>query len=237
MKVVVIGDIHGRDNWKAIIPKVDEYDKIVFVGDYTDSYELPNPVILQNLQEIIKFRREFPDKVVTLVGNHDIAYMWYGETLFLNNGFRPEAAHDLSTIFRAHHDIFDVAWQSGKTIITHAGITNGWMRYNAETIQHARERYKTETIADTFNMMLRNYTYNRCLHQLSGKRGGPYNYGGITWADKQETEKDGLKGYIQVVGHTPVEDITTVKLEDYDFQITYCDVLWKKTSFYEFIID
>lgn len=237
MKAVAIGDIHGRDNWKQLINDVDKYDKIIFVGDYVDSFDVPNPVILRNLQEIIQFRRQYPDKVVTLMGNHDIAYMWYGETLYLNNGFRPEAAHDLSTLFRANHDIFDIAWQSGKTIITHAGITNGWMKHNTETIQHARKRYNTETIAETFNMMSRNYTYNRCLHQLSGKRGGPYEHGGITWADKLETEKDCLKGYTQVVGHTPVNDITTIKRDEDKSQITYCDVLWHKTSFYEFIID
>lgn len=238
MKVVVIGDIHGRDNWKQLLNDVDKYDKIIFVGDYVDSFDVPNPVILQNLQEIIQFRRQFPHKVVTLLGNHDIQYLFWDEVrTFGCTGFRPEAAHDLITLFRANHDIFDAAWQSDKTIVTHAGITNGWMKYNKEVIESARKRFNTETIAETLNSMLHVHTYNRSLHQVSSKRGGPYNYGGITWADKLETEKDCLKGYTQVVGHTPVEDITTVKWEEDNSQITYCDVLWYKTSFYEFIIN
>jgi predicted phosphodiesterase len=37
-KTVVIGDIHGRDSWKQII-KDQNPDRVVFMGDYFDSYD------------------------------------------------------------------------------------------------------------------------------------------------------------------------------------------------------
>lgn len=37
MKIVAIGDIHGRDIWEDIVKKEHDADKIVFVGDYFDT--------------------------------------------------------------------------------------------------------------------------------------------------------------------------------------------------------
>ena len=36
MKIISIGDLHGKDVWKQIDPA--NYDKIIFVGDYTDDF-------------------------------------------------------------------------------------------------------------------------------------------------------------------------------------------------------
>ena len=39
MKYIIIGDIHGRTNWKEIINYEKDYDKVIFQGDYFDPYE------------------------------------------------------------------------------------------------------------------------------------------------------------------------------------------------------
>ncbi len=36
MKIITIGDIHGRDFWKKILE--EPMDQLVFIGDYFDSY-------------------------------------------------------------------------------------------------------------------------------------------------------------------------------------------------------
>ena len=33
MKIVALGDTHGRYNWKDIVAKESDADKIVFIGD------------------------------------------------------------------------------------------------------------------------------------------------------------------------------------------------------------
>lgn len=221
MKIVVIGDIHGRDFWKNL--NVDNYDKIIFVGDYTDSYVFPNPTILKNLLEIVQLKKDNPDKVELLLGNHDIQYAFPHERSFITDGLRPEAIHDLYSIFNNSRDLFNVAFQRNNFIVTHAGITNGWFKHNENTINEAKDLFETETLADTLNHMLWVEKYNLILHQIGHKRKGYYDWGGITWADMSETTIDALDGYEQAVGHTPVDYITTIIKKNN--KITYCDVL------------
>jgi metallophosphoesterase superfamily enzyme len=72
MKLLAIGDIHGRDVWKDI--NFLAFDKVVFVGDYVDSYIRSDWQVYQNLKEIIDLKKQNFDKVVLLLGNHDIHY-------------------------------------------------------------------------------------------------------------------------------------------------------------------
>lgn len=39
MRTLVIGDIHGHDSWKAIVEN-EEYDNVVFLGDYLDAFQI-----------------------------------------------------------------------------------------------------------------------------------------------------------------------------------------------------
>ena len=68
MKTIVIGDIHGRTIWKQIV-RHNTFDKVVFEGDYFDSFDISVKDQLKNFNEIIKFKERFPDKVVLLIGN------------------------------------------------------------------------------------------------------------------------------------------------------------------------
>jgi hypothetical protein len=56
-------------------------------------------------------------------------------------------------------------------------------------------------------------------------RGGLYEYGGIFWADIDETKDNPLKGYHQFVGHSRVDSIKSAKIDD-ETTITYCDCLY-----------
>ena len=40
MKTIVIGDIHGRTIWKQIVIENPDFDKLVFIGDYFDSFDI-----------------------------------------------------------------------------------------------------------------------------------------------------------------------------------------------------
>lgn len=120
--IASLGDIHGRDRWmfhthgspyefqswrisvENGAPGNDEfwkdlpymkYDKIIFVGDYTDSFNLSNPTILKNLQDIIFFKKVMPNKVVLLLGNHDIQYLVKNE---ICSGYRSDMSIDLQEL-------------------------------------------------------------------------------------------------------------------------------------------
>ena len=40
MKTILIGDIHGRSIWKRIVAD-EKPDRVVFIGDYFDSFDIP----------------------------------------------------------------------------------------------------------------------------------------------------------------------------------------------------
>ena len=71
--IAIISDVHGRQFWKDVIPRKDEFEKIIFLGDYLDPYGfegISNLNALDNFKEILEFKKENIDKVVLLIGNH-----------------------------------------------------------------------------------------------------------------------------------------------------------------------
>jgi hypothetical protein len=148
----------------------------------------------------------------------------YNFRLFLN-----------SPIYNENKNLFKVAHQIDNIIWTHAGISEGWFNFNKKIINEVTKKFDCVNLADTFNHMLSmNHIVGGNLHQVSRYRGGLYQFGGITWADKRETYYDHLKGYKQIVGHTPVDNVETFEL------ITYIDVLSENKTvqnFYELVIE
>ena len=58
--IAIIPDVHGRQFWKDVIPRKDEFEKIIFLGDYLDPYgfeEISNLNALDNFKEILEFKK------------------------------------------------------------------------------------------------------------------------------------------------------------------------------------
>lgn len=75
MKVRVIGDIHGESWWKELANDIDKIDLCIFLGDYVDSYTVSNEDMINNLLDIIQFKKDNSDKVILLYGNHEWNYL------------------------------------------------------------------------------------------------------------------------------------------------------------------
>jgi metallophosphoesterase superfamily enzyme len=118
MKTITIGDLHGRDCWKQV--DVKDYNKVIFVGDYTDSFTVKDGDIRTNLLEIVCLKKEHPDKVELLIGNHDFNYM-FREDNFYCSGYRASMHDSLWVIFNENKKLFKVAHQEGDYLFTHAG--------------------------------------------------------------------------------------------------------------------
>lgn len=230
MRFVTIGDVHGRDNWKKAVYQNDKcllgngIDKVIFIGDYVDSFDLSNSEIFTNLIEIIELKRKYPDNVVLLWGNHDVAYLNYDGRI---SGFRYEMAPDLNILFRENIELFSLAYQYQHVIWTHAGIHRGWWnQYVQPVISRKKETRFSEflgemkTIAGYLNLMFE-FNYEP-LFLISHYRGGSSQVGGPLWADKKEVYSKPLPGYHQVVGHTPVGEVKTYDFYDLT-QLTFCD--------------
>ena len=216
MKILVIPDLHWLDYWEQFAEGADEFDRIVFLGDYVDSYVFDDNTIIKNLREIIAFKKEYPDKVVLLLGNHDIQYIWKGN----NCSWRRESyALVLETIFKENLDLFKVFHEEWGYLFSHAGISEGWIEQNKDIL----ENYFSELYTDSyehFNMLLNTHDKD-ILFQVWSHRGGRNTYGWPLWADSHETCRSNT-GLTQVVWHTRMDRIGKYPT------IIYCDT-WENS--------
>jgi predicted MPP superfamily phosphohydrolase len=230
LKILTIGDIHGKNVWKKFedIPQLltyvgfePDYDYYVFMGDYTDAFDKTNVEILHNLKEIIEFKKNYPQNVVLLIGNHDVPYMMGYERKYWCTGHRSEATFDLNLLFKENRELFQLAFQYENYLWTHAGVHRGWYTY---TFLKQNKPFidGLATVADNLNHAF-DYRLD-CIFDVGMKRGGYKQVGGPLWADKMETWYKPLNNYHQIVGHTRVNKIVERKINK-NTSVTYIDCL------------
>ena len=220
--LLAIGDLHGKSCWQSI--HFDQYDKIIFLGDYVDGFDHSDREILDNLQAVVDLKISLPQKVILLLGNHDIQYLHYPH--YACSGFRPSMQKTLTAVFHRHRNFFQVAYQNDRYLFTHAGVSSGWMANFKTSLKGTlfeKELGGFKNMAAWFNVM-EETDYRDILHQVGKKRGGTAEYGGITWAGREELCARPLMGFHQVVGHNPVHFIDVVRFDDHT-SITFADVL------------
>lgn len=227
MRVITIPDLHGKTVWRQVDPTA--YDHLVFLGDYVDDRNgvFSDRHMLENLRGIIQLKLEFPEKIILLLGNHDVHYRDYPH--FRSSGFRPGLRKPLQRLFRENDGSFQVAFQIENYLFTHAGVSAAWWAWTKQRCPALNES-AGQPMADRLNALLRS-PESHCLHTISYLRGGDDPLGGPTWADFDETHDDPLPDHHQVVGHTPQPRIRT--FGDATKSITYTDVLRTETRFWE----
>jgi hypothetical protein len=214
MKTLTIGDIHGRDSWKSFTQDLDSYDKIIFIGDYVDSFTVSNVLMLHNLVEIIELKKQNPDKVVLLLGNHDIQYIVPNQSC---SGYRPEMQYDLQDLFRKNLDLFQMAYQYENTLWTHAGVSEGWLKQLERLLANPTFKYSDivaernpETLADKINLAWE--LKLSVLYYVDTYSGGTNAWAGPLWVRPIILNNWPIK-MNQVVGHTPQATIWTNPVE------------------------
>jgi hypothetical protein len=124
MDVILIGDIHGRTIWKKIVERHPDADYYVFFGDYFDPYEdIPFWELAKNFKAIVQLKRELGDRVILLLGNHDLHYYADVEPCsrfdYLNSA-------KIGTLFKENLHLFQVAFEFEGVLCTHAGVSPSW---------------------------------------------------------------------------------------------------------------
>jgi hypothetical protein len=201
MKHIIIGDTHGRSSWKSLVNL--EYDKLIFVGDYFDSFTIPGIVQLTNFKEIIEFKKSNPDKVELLLGNHD--YHYFHGVREDYSGYQGKMRHSFEKhLYGAYNDqLLNVVYQYQDYIISHAGITKTWFNSNDLDINN---------ISESVNELFK-YKPNRFSFQMGGNLSntGDDITQGPFWVRPQSLYRDMLDNYKFIVGHTSVREISTFK--------------------------
>lgn len=194
MKIVVIGDVHGRDTWKKQVEQ--EADMYIFLGDYFDSFDIDGSTQIENFKEILEFYNENPDKVVLLTGNHDLSYLEFDLAC---SGFQNNKAWEIHNLIRPLYEekILKACKVVGDTIFVHAGIGREWVYNHGIDTEDLENSINTLFYKDLFA-----FGFQRPKERvyISG-------YGDNTWQSPMWIRPDSLifiklDGYKQVVGHT-----------------------------------
>ena len=218
-RTLSIGDPHGLRVVDIIVNQLPNYDKIIVVGDYVDSFNVDNITIQSNLYDLIELKKRNIDKIILLWGNHDIQY-YFGYDRHGCSGYRPDMKESLYELFKTNKNLFQLAYQIDNYLWTHAGISKGW--YNNSFSKYLKiANIEDLSLADQLNDAFEQYFEG--LFDVGHYRGGSNDVGGLLWADKRELIKP-LIGYNQIVGHTHVDAIRTTYMYN-DTSVTFIDVL------------
>ena len=179
MKIAIIGDLHGKNCYKKLLKdKIDSFDKIIFMGDYSDDswITFTDKEIVGNLREVIEFKKKYKDKVELLIGNHDFQYIVGYPTA---SRYRETYAKEMHQIFSENEKLFKMIFIANDYIFTHAGITNGWTNY-------IKKKYNIENIGLNNIEKEINKVYasdKEDCNIVSFRRGGLNKFAGPLWAD------------------------------------------------------
>jgi Calcineurin-like phosphoesterase len=202
MKLIAIGDTHGSSLWKLIIHK-QPCDKLIFIGDYFDSFDIRAKEQLHNFEEILSYKRANPDKVVLLTGNHDFHYMpaarSRNETY---TGFQDRYAFQIGDLLEQCKDLLQVCYRWENYLFTHAGVTKTWMD---------RHGYEGEDAANFINDLFR-YQPRSFFFDGNDPYGDDVTQSPL-WVRPPSLKQDAFRPEIfkQVVGHTSVRRLTMVE--------------------------
>ena len=195
MKILVLGDIHGRGCWEPIIEK-ENPDLTIFLGDYVSTHGLiTEKQQIDNLERILQYKEENPDTVILLRGNHDLASLYYWAECYPMNGER------VDEYMRNNKERFlnNTQWiYLYKNIcFSHAGVSSIWMENNKiKSLEDINTLEPSEVFAFTGKMS--DFT-------------GVSSTQPPTWIRPHTLVDCGYKGVIHVVGHTNVGPLGNYK--------------------------
>ena len=198
MKTIVLGDTHGRNIWKEIVFQ-EKADRVIFIGDYFDSFDIGPAEQMFNFREIIDFKEKGECEVILLIGNHDFHYYPGGETY---SGYKAGVAPAIRQMLQENNHHLQMCYQLDNILFTHAGIGHDWLTY--------QNKYESGSIADFVNDIWK-YQPNRFMFYGIDQYGNTKTQTPI-WIRPQALmagNKDTFlkTDYIQVVGHTHVRKI------------------------------
>ena len=214
MKLIAIGDIHGRDIWKQIVAKEQDADVFVFVGDYFDSFTVKGVDQINNFLDIIEFKKQSKVPVILLLGNHDYHY-YPGIEDSGTSGYQTLMAPSIKYAVGDNKQHLQLAYQSGEFVFTHAGLSSEWLDdmvvgWDVDSLD--------ATVNDLFRFQpnkiayrsFKYYDYENNQATLAAGYGDETFQGPIWIRPKSlmRVNKNTLrKQIIQVVGHTPQDTI------------------------------
>lgn len=210
MKLIAIGDIHGRGEWRQIIEH-EKPDMAIFIGDYFDSREKISPTVqLDNFRALCDLRRSNPDSVKLLLGNHDYHYSGYTERRY--SGYNYEYADMIHFAMKKalSEELIQLAYLYNQYLFTHAGLTKTWSLNAAMSSFHPRIKRVDQFLNNilTYKPSLLDFTSGPRWDQF-----GDEPCQTPIWVRPNSLKED-CTYFIHVVGHTEMESVQANIISD-----------------------
>lgn len=220
MRIIVLGDTHGRIKWKEIVAKEANADKIIFIGDYFDSHSqgVSGNKQIVNFKEIVQFKIDNPQQVVLLTGNHDFHYIrGIGETYSgYQAGYALEIGELVEKTIKDGH--MQMCYHQDGYLFSHAGLTKTWCGLMLGNDNPEVNDVLVQTINDYLVYQPKVFVFN------SGENGsftGDDVTQGPIWVRPYSLSQDKVDGVICVVGHTPTREGISI-VEEHGIILTDC---------------
>lgn len=207
--MIIIPDVHGRVFWKEAVK--DKNEKVIFLGDYVDPYpgeKLSLTRTIDNLEEIIEYKKSNPSQVILLLGNHDFMYMDSEHNRYsCRHDFENEPR--ITKILLNSRDQFQMAYttkiKEKDYVFSHAGILDDWLEEHKDLFgEHKSIPEYVETINNLYHEW--NLKFIQSLLEISSYRGGWSDFGSMIWSDLRENRFSGDNDVYQIFGHTQLKD-------------------------------
>ena len=206
MKTIVLGDTHGRSTWKLAIHQ-EQPDRVIFIGDYFDSFEISGIEQIDNFKQIIQYKESNPQiEVVMLIGNHDHHY--FPETGYTGtSGYQAGVGHSITQVIDENRHHLQMAYGFGDYLFTHAGVSPVFMDR-----VFGKDDWSKESVVVDLNEL---FKYKPKVFEFSGlEPSGDNAMQTPIWIRPRslmhanKTHEKGLKkDYIQIVGHTQMKKL------------------------------
>lgn len=233
MKVIVIGDIHGRNNWESMVSNIDLVDHVVFLGDYCDSYFISPSKVILNFSKIIQFKKDNLDKVTLLLGNHDLQYYFVDDPDIKCSGYKEKFAMKYNKLLRQNLSLFTLSHtitiNDTTYLFSHAGINSVWLESVLPILSPIKNKVKSIQSSIFDILLLGDFKYS--LWDISYWRNGRYDFGSMVWTDIREYSDEAFSlekfktfldipldnKIVQIVGHSRVPSPTNINNQIYYF--------------------
>ena len=215
MKTVVIGDVHGRSLWKLIVNQEQDADRIIFIGDYFDSFDIKGEEQLNNFLDIIEFKKSTDKEVIMLIGNHDYHYFpEVGDNG--TSGYQSMFSYQIRPVLDTNREHLQMAYQFDEYLFSHAGVSSKFM----DSV-FGVDGWKVETIVEQLNELFKykplTFQFGEAVSIKKLSYLDPYGDNeeqSPIWIRPRSlmaANRDTLhKQVIQVVGHTGVRKLDLV---------------------------